>query len=137
MATELDVVYKHFLGKIEDAEWLLIEDVIIYDLMRTYLNTSISLFRVCEKDLTIVSNKIVGDLDYLEIEILAKGMLIQYLSPKIICEENLKQAVTSKDYYNPSNANMLDKLIKLKEVTMSEYKQDISDYDYMSFKGLN
>lgn len=139
MVTRLEEVYRHFLSSIEDVEWLIIEDdEVIEDLLLSYLEKATVDFHKCKKDLSInyVDKSFYEKLTMREVIILAFAMKLHYLDPKIIREENLKQAVTSKDFSKLSNANMLDKLIKLKELTKKELKSYMTEYDYSGFKGF-
>ncbi len=69
------------------------------------------------KDLTIVEPSesngfegfIISDLDLDEIFILANGMILYWLKPKILREDNLKTLLTDSDYNQKSPANMLQK----------------------------
>ena len=140
MATQLEEVYRPFLNSIEDEDWLLIEDnEVIEDLLLDYLEKATVDFDICRKDLNIDYNTLsfFEQLDRDEIVILSKGMILHYLDPKIFVQDNLKQAVTSKDFNKLSNANMLDKLIKLRESTRNELERYITKYDYKMFEGLN
>lgn len=138
MATQLEVVYRPFLNSIEDEEWLLAEDDVIEDLLLDYLEKATVSFNTCRKSLKI-DYEIMSFYDELEMDeivILSKAMILHYLDPKILREQNLKQSVTSKDFNKLSNANMLDKLIKLKEFTRKELDRYLSDYDYKGFAGF-
>lgn len=140
MATQLEEVYRHFLNSIEDEEWLLIEDnEIIEDLMLDYLEKATVDFDACRKDLKIdyATKMFYEELDRDEMVILSKGMILHYLDPKILREQNLQQAVTSKDFSKLSNANMLAKLIELKRFTRGELEMYMARYDYKGFEGLN
>ncbi|MGL4802035.1 MAG: hypothetical protein ACRC18_07190 [Cetobacterium sp.] len=139
MATQLEVVYRPFLNSIEDEEWLLIQDdEVIADLLLDYLEKATVDFNKCKKSLKIDYEfmSFYEELDMDEIVILSKAMILHYLDPKILREQNLKQSVTSKDFNKLSNANMLDKLIKLKEFTRKELDRYLSDYDYKGFAGF-
>ena len=48
MGTPIEVVYRKFLGMIEDEEWLLVEDDIIDDLMLNYLENATVEFNECK-----------------------------------------------------------------------------------------
>ena len=50
-----------------------------------------------------------------EMEILSLAMLLQYISPLIARDENLKQTLSSKDFSSTSQANHLEKLLILKK----------------------
>ena len=139
MATPVDTVFSRFLSQIEDESWLEIDDDILEELMYDYLTKSIVEFNVCKKDLTLSleTNEIVSDLDENEILILAFGMVIHYLTPKILREENLQQMVTSSDFSKLSNANMLDKLIKLRVQIREDYQMYLHKYELKDFEGFN
>ena len=110
MATHVDEIFSRFLSQIEDESLLEIDEEILEELMYDYLCKSIVDFNVCTKDLRINprTNEIVSDLEEDEAQILAFGMVMHYLTPKILREENLQQMVTSSDFSKLSNANMLN-----------------------------
>lgn len=136
--TNIDSVYEVFLSKFDDYTWLVIDKDVIRKLMRTYLNSSISKFKkTCKHELVITDNVFSVELSDSEIEILAKLMLINYLNPKIIREENLRQNITTKDYNDFSKANLLKNLIALRDSQVEDVEKEISEYDYDGFGGLN
>ena len=139
MATPVEKIFSRFLSQIEDESWLEIDEDVLEELMYDYLYRSIVEFNVCKKDLTIdpIANEIASDLDEDEVLILAFGMLIHYLTPKILREENLQQMVTSSDFSKLSNANMLDKLLKLRTQIRKEYQMYLHKYELKRFEGFN
>ena len=139
MATPVEKIFSRFLSQIEDESWLEIDEYILEELMYDYLYKSIVEFNVCEKDLTVdpIANEIVSDLEEDEVLILAFGMVIHYLTPKILREENLQQMVTSSDFSKLSNANMLDKLLKLRTQIRKEYQMYLHKYELKRFEGFN
>ena len=139
MATPVEKIFSRFLSQIEDESWLEIDEYVLEELMYDYLYRSIVEFNVCKKDLTIdpIANEIASDLDEDEVLILAFGMLIHYLTPKILREENLQQMVTSSDFSKLSNANMLDKLLKLKVQIRKDYQMYLHKYELKDFEGFN
>ncbi|MBP3906356.1 MAG: hypothetical protein J6D12_04475 [Peptostreptococcaceae bacterium] len=139
MATPVEKIFTRFLSQIEDESWLEIEEEILIELMYDYLVKSIVEFNVCKKDLTIDfdNDEIVSDLSEDEVLILAFGMVIHYLTPKILREENLQQMVTSSDFSKLSNANMLDKLIKLRVQVRNDYQMYLHKYELKDFEGFN
>ena len=139
MATPVGKIFSRFLSQIEDESWLEIDEEVIFELMYDYLTKSIVEFNVCKKDLTIDynSDEIVSDLEEDEVLILAFGMVIHYLTPKILREENLQQMVTSSDFSKLSNANMLDKLLKLRVQIRNDYQMYLHKYELKGFEGLN
>ena len=139
MATHVDEIFSRFLSQIEDESLLEIDEEILEELMYDYLCKSIVDFNVCTKDLRInpQTNEIVSDLGEDEAQILAFGMVIHYLTPKILREENLQQMVTSSDFSKLSNANMLDKLIKLRVQIREDYQMYLHKYELKDFEGFN
>ena len=139
MATHVDEIFSRFLSQIEDESLLEIDEEILEELMYDYLCKSIVDFNVCTKDLRInpQTNEIVSDLGEDEAQILAFGMVIHYLTPKILREENLQQMVTSSDFSKLSNANMLDKLLKLRVQIRKDYQMYLHNYELKEFEGFN
>ena len=139
MATHVDEIFSRFLSQIEDESLLEIDEEILEELMYDYLCKSIVDFNVCTKDLRInpLTNEIVSDLGEDEAQILAFGMVMHYLTPKILREENLQQMVTSSDFSKLSNANMLDKLIKLRVQIREDYQMYLHKYELKRFEGFN
>lgn len=139
MGTSVELVYRKFLGMIEDEEWLLVEEEVIEDLMLNYLENATVEFNECKKDLTIdyYTMCFKEELDLNEIMILAYGMVIHYLQPKIKREENLRQFVSDKDFNKLSNANMLLRLMGLEKSARKQLEVYQSKYCFKDFKGWN
>lgn len=139
MGTPIEIVYRKFLGMIEDEEWLLVEDDVIEDLMLNYLENATVEFNECKKDLTIDYETMCfkENLDLNEIMILAYAMVIHYLQPKIKREENLRQFLSDKDFNKLSNANMLLRLMGLEKTTRKQLEVYQSKYCFKDFKGWN
>lgn len=139
MATHVDEIFSRFLSQIEDESLLEIDEEVLEELMYDYLCKSIVDFNVCTKDLRInpLTNEIVSDLGEDEAQILAFGMVMHYLTPKILREENLQQMVTSSDFSKLSNANMLDKLLKLRTQIRKDYQMYLHKYELKEFEGFN
>ena len=139
MGTPVQDVYVKFLGMIEDEELLLVDEDVIEDLMLNYLENATVEFHQCKKDLTIDYDSMcfVEELGMNEIMILAWGMVIHYLQPKIKREENLRQFVSDKDFNKLSNANMLMRLMGLEEKARKQLDTYQSRYRFKEFTGWN
>ena len=143
MSTPLSKIYNIFLNQIEDDILALVEREVVEDMLMVYLHGATVEFTECSKDLTIVEPSesngfegfIVSDLDLDEIFILANGMILYWLKPKILREDNLKTLLTDSDYNQKSPANMLQKLISLKSVTEEDFENRKIKYTYKDFKG--
>ena len=139
MGTPVQDVYMKFLGMIEDEEWLLVDEEVIEDLMLNYLENATVEFHQCKKDLTIDYETMcfVEELGLNEILILAWGLLIHYLQPKIKREENLRQFVSDKDFNKLSNANMLNRLMTLEKDTRKQLEIYQNKYKFKECTGWN
>lgn len=137
MGTPVELVYRKFLGMIEDEEWLLIEDEVIEDLMLNYLENATVEFNQSKKNLNIDYETMTfeEELDLNEIMILAWGMIIHYLQPKIKREENLRQFVSDKDFNRLSNANMLLRMMGLEKSARKQLEVYQSKYCFKDFEG--
>ena len=106
MSTPLSKIYNIFLNQIEDDILALVEREVVEDMLMVYLQGATVEFTECSKDLTIVEPSesngfegfIISDLDLDEIFILANGMILYWLKPKILREDNLKTLLTDSDY---------------------------------------
>lgn len=145
MPTPLKEIYKPFLAQIDDDILALIEQDVVEDMLLTYLKGATIEFDKCKKDLTInepsMENNyegcIVDSLDLDEIFILSRGMIVYWLQPKILREDNLKSMLTDHDYNQKSPANLLDKLLKLKQECEKDLVKRKRKYTYKGFKGWN
>ena len=139
MGTPVQDVYIKFLGMIEDEEWLLVDEEVIEDLLLNYLENATVEFHQCKKDLTIDYETMcfVEELGLNEILILAWGMLVHYLQPKIKREENLRQFVSDKDFNKLSNANMLNRLMMLEKETRKQLEVYQNKYKFKDCTGWN
>lgn len=139
MGTPVEEIYRKFLGMIEDEEWLLVDEDVIEDLMLNYLENATVEFHQCKKDLTIDFNNMcfVEELNMNEILILAWGMVIHYLQPKIKREENLRQFVSDKDFSKLSNANMLMRLMGLEDKARKQLEVYQNKYRFKECTGWN
>ena len=137
MGTPIQAVYRKFLGMIEDEEWLLVDEDVIEELMLNYLENATVEFTQCKKDLSIDYDSLCfyEELSLNEILILAWGMVIHYLQPKIKREENLRQFVSDKDFSKLSNANMLAKLMMLEKDARKQLETYQNKYKFKDCVG--
>lgn len=69
--------------------------------------------------------------------ILALGMLASWLNHKIYREQNLRMVIGDTDYKGYSSANLLGKLMNLRDSLRLELKERRVKYSYKGFKGLS
>lgn len=121
-------------------------EIIGVDTKESYVFTYLEDERKIIVDYALSENSVISiyndgyfedDLSVEEIYILAMGMICYWLNTKVNREENLTQIISDGDYKRLSGANMLDKLIKLKQTTDENFRLATIDYSYNSFKGFN
>lgn len=132
MATSVQDIYKRFLAQIGKDVIAELEQELAEELMQIYLEGAISMFDICEKDLTIENSLFKEDLTLNEQYILADGMILYWLKPKINTEKMIDLIITTSDYNIKSPANLLDKLNTLYNDSFYKFRNRINRY---SFKG--
>lgn len=74
------------------------------------------------------------DLTLYEANILAHGLLMQWLYPKVHNTEVLEAQLTNKEFTAFSNANRINSMIQLQRNAQEEFYYLISNYDFMKQK---
>ncbi len=140
MATPFQDIYDKFLNYIEDVELAKLYDEELEYLLENYLSRAVSLdFKQCKKNLNNIDKDLKQfneDLTSEEQWIIATGMVISWLEPKIKREDLLRASITDRDYKESNHANQLDKLMDLEESTRKKLKQYIISYTHNNFDGL-
>lgn len=116
MATSYDNIYARFLPKITDYNFAKMTEAEIEENLETYLKSSIIKFRYCSKlgSRDETTKQFNDSLTDEEQEILAILMCIEYLTPKLLTDDLLKQTLSSKDYNLYSQANHINQIRSLK-----------------------
>ena len=132
MNTELQEIYGMFLSNITDYDIPLLSDEDFGKEMLMLLKKSIAKFRF-KKDIAIddVMGEFTRELKEEEKNILALGMVSEWVKPKIYSVEVMKMKMNSKDYQLFSEANHIDKLRNIKKEADAEfdYYMDIYSLD--------
>jgi hypothetical protein len=111
--TPFSIIYDLFQTYVEDYRLLSTEETDSKENLQLLLIGSTRFFHSCKKDLEKINkNTLKFDEELTEIEqlILAKCMAYSYVNTSLLQEENLSQALYSKDYRMYSPANQLRKL---------------------------
>lgn len=133
MATTFDSIYDRFLSKINDYELAELVDGDLETQLLKYLKGAISDFKYCVKDLSDRNEETAEfsvTLTDTEQEILAKFMLVHWINPYVFRQENLRNALSSKDFNIYSPANLLDKLIDTRKEVVNDANSDMVHYYY-------
>ena len=132
MNTELQEIYGMFLSNITDYSIPLLSDEDFEEEMLVLLKKSIARFRF-KKDIAIdeLMGEFTRELKEEEKNILALGMVSEWVKPKIYSVEVMKMKMNSKDYQLFSEANHIDKLRNIKKEADAEfdYYMDIYSLD--------
>lgn len=123
--TPLQKVFDAFLATMLEDEWQLWTDYEINQDLRALLLAALPQFRFPRADLTIEKENFVGELNNIEIQIIARYMKCEWLNRSILTWENIKPLYEERDF---SMANMLDKLYNSLEFEKKEAKRIESIY---------
>ena len=130
--TELEEIYGMFLSSITDYNIPLLSNDDFEVEMLVVLKNSIARFRF-KKDIAIdeLMGEFTRELTDEEKNILALGMVSEWVKPKIYSVEVMKMKMNSKDYQLFSESNMLTTLQKIKKEADAEfdYYMDIYSLD--------
>lgn len=142
--TPVEHVFNLMYGLITDTDLAKLSNEDLEDLSLTFLKFSISKFKECKTDLTLIENKMfgvcfTGELTLEEQTILAYGMLYHYLHHKVMYNKMMKNAINTKDFNQLSNANLLLRLNELLNDTRKEFNRRRKAYSrrYDDFEGFN
>ncbi|WP_257984988.1 hypothetical protein [Bacillus sp. T33-2] len=122
MATSYEDIYSRFAPKITDYTFVNLSDTEVEEHFETFLKSSIIKFRYCDKlsDRDETLKQFNKDLTEEEQEILSNLMCVEYLTPKLITDDLLKQTLSSKDYKLYSQANHIKELRELRDQFQKE-----------------
>ena len=135
MATPFEDVYDFFLAKVTDYSFVDFTQIELEEEFEKYLRSATTKFMSAgevrlSRDFT--KKEFKNDLSDLEKEIISLLMVIEYLNPKIIATENMKQFLASREYKIYSQANHLSKMVDLKNQIKSESQHLMSMYSYQN-----
>lgn len=122
--TPLQEIYDSFLQKITDYEIAELTDEDFGLECLQLLKSSIARF-IVGRNIKINDNEFTRELEALEIDILALGMVLAWIEPKINNITLYKMRLSSSDYKTFSQANHIKEMREIK-------KQALSDFTYWS-----
>ena len=134
MGTPIQDVFDKFMIQIDDDTKYYMEATLLDELLRLYLSKAISKFRDCQKELKIVDDYFTEVLDDDEQFILAQFMVLQWLSPKILCNDNLTIQFSDVDYNQKNPASLSTSLKDMKREIEKALQRDLVEYSYKNRK---
>lgn len=134
MPTSFDEIYKRFLAKIADYEMFEYGEATLEEYLLDLLTASIDDFsELCKQDISTVDlslSMFYVTLTQREKDILALGMVVHWIRPKVYNSDMLRNVLNTKDYSVYSPANLLEKMTDLLEKTETELDQKMKMYSY-------
>lgn len=138
MPTSYEKIYENILPKFRSYEIPIMTEGEVKDYLHDYLIPAIARFHVCRKDLNDRDDILEcfnSELSNMEIEILSNYMLLEYIDSTYVRTPTLlKVSLSSSDFNAFSPANMLDKLMAMRETYLSENETLLSRYAWMGAK---
>jgi hypothetical protein len=136
MPTPYEKIYENLLPKFRDYDIPIMSIDEVKDYLHDFLVPAISKFHVCKKDLNDrndILDRFNCDLSDIEIEILSNYALLEYIdSTYIRTPMLLKVNLSSSDFNSYSPANMLDKLMSMRNKYLSENETLLTRYAWMN-----
>lgn len=133
--TSYETIFNRFSQKITDFKLLELSDDDVYEMMLSWLKSSIAKFRRCKNDLSLRDDEIGSftvDLLDQEIEILATLMVSEWLAPQLNSVLYTSQFFGGKEEKFFAQANQLDKLITLQHKNDILAQKLMRDYGYQN-----
>jgi hypothetical protein len=139
MATPYSEVYDLHSGMYSDYEFLQLIPIDQEEILEGWLLNSIAWFDNCKEDLldrddtlkqfnNTLSDKVKS--------ILAKGMIVEWLNPKLYNTENLKNHMSSKDFNLYSPANILKEIRETHDKAERSANREKNAYAHKKFDPL-
>ena len=138
MATPYDIFEGAFLSKITEYDFLQIDPYDRNGSIDSYMKRSAAQFnKVCKYDLLTFDDAVrelavdMPDADLVEIvDIVATGMVVQWLQPYMFKSENLENILNTADYSMYSPAELLLRVREVYQMAQRDFKNMIKDYSY-------
>lgn len=135
MPTPYEKIYENLLPKFRSYDIPLMNSDEVKDYLHDFLVPAIAKFHVCRADLNDRNDLLERfncELTDVEIEILGNYALIEYIDANYIRTPTLlKAALSSTDFNAFSSANMLDKLMAMRQTYLKENETLLSRYAWM------
>lgn len=139
MALPYNIFTGAFLAKVTSYDLANMEEDMATDIIDGYMKAAIAAFKhVCKYDLSSTAIDVERefdieiadeDLDEL-VEIIATGMVVQWLKPFVNRQENLENVLNTRDFTTYSPAELLNRVGGAYSSARSEFINYIREYSY-------
>ena len=139
MALSYDTFIGAFLSKVTEFEFLKLDEENRDELISGYMKRAIAAFKKnCKYDLGGTQDDFLrefdvdvdpSDLDEL-IDIISDGMVVQWLKPYVNQQENLQNAISTRDFSVYSPAELLMRVGNAYEKAQKDFTQAIREYSF-------
>jgi hypothetical protein len=136
MSTPYKDIYDLFFGMTSDYEFLQLPIIDQDEILHGWLLNAIGAFTKCKTDLSDRDEGLKQfnqSLKDKEKRILAKFVLVEWLSPKLYTIENLKNHLSTKDFNIYSPANLLKEIRETHTKALSETNKEMIAYAHSNF----
>lgn len=134
MATPYSKIIETFVGKVSDYDLPKFTDIEKETIIVGFMISACTKFaRICKVDLydrDETLKQFNQNLDDEIIEIITETMLVEWIKPKVLSSENLKNCLSTKDYSLFSPANLLKELRVTLDSLKKESKRLINNYSF-------
>jgi hypothetical protein len=134
MTTPYSEIYNTFLGKITDYDLPKFDDVDREDIIFGYMKSAcVNFNKVCKIDLydrDEILKQFNNGLDDEIVDIISELMLVEWLKPKVLSTENLKNCLSTKDFSLFSPANLLKEMRETLTLCKNNARSLINNYSF-------
>lgn len=135
MVTKYEYVFNEFKDKITDSDLLLIDKDWQTEILTAYMSKAISRCkRICkEVDLSNRSDELLEfhvEIPDEIVDIITEWMIVFWLKPYLNNLENLRNAMSTKDFTVFSPANLLEKISNRYELARRHARSLMNEYSY-------
>lgn len=133
MGTEYSFIYERALSKMREYSFIDLYDGEIFDALSPFRKSAEADFsRICIVDLNdCCCNGYNNDLSNEEIEILALGVVVYWMSAYVADADKLRNAIGTKDFSLFSPANLLSTIESVRESIDLDYRSKMNVYSYI------
>lgn len=131
--TTLIEVYELFLSRIKDRDLALMAEEEMLEQLDMYVKVSLGRCIPID-DVDIVGDSFNRELTYLEKDLISLGMVLEWITPKILNADNMRNRVSDKDYSIFSQAKFITAMRELKEDASKDFYYFLSRYSTEKFK---